>query len=299
MPVAPKVATADAPTLDHLIDDLERGIPELRGREGYVQSCLPGLGVVRCASPTPLEATVYDPCLCLILRGRKRTLARQVGADFGAGESLIVSHDLPVVAQVTECPYLALILSLDIGILRSVGAELESPVSRSGTPALGVGATDDRVLEALRRYVSLLQDPAEARILGPLVLKEIHFRLFRAPHAAMLRDLMWADSPSSQIHRAVKAIRENFRADVSVPDLAKLSGMSESVFYRTFKAICGTTPLQYVKAMRLLEARRLLLSEGRNVTQAAFDVGYVSPTQFSREYSREFGVPPSVHAKAG
>ena len=101
---------------------------------------------------------------------------------------------------------------------------------------------------------------------------------------------------ASQIHRAVTAIRRNFRAGVSVPDLARTSGMSESVFYRHFKTISGTTPLQYLKSMRLLEARRLLSTEGYNVTQAALEVGYASPTQFSREYSRQFGVPPRVHA---
>lgn len=286
--------------LGPLIDELERAVPELRDADGYIPSGLPGLGVMRCTSPTPLEATVYDPCLCLILRGRKRTLAGPVSVDFGVGESLLVSHDLPVVAQVTECPYLALILALDISILRSVGDEL-TPTTSSRTRAsvLDVGVTDDGVLEALRRYISLSGDPAEVRILGPLLLKEIHFRLFRAPHAGMLRDLVRADSVASQIHDAVKAIREHFRTGVSVPELARTSGMSESVFYRNFKAISGTTPLQYLKSMRLLEARRLLSTEAYNVTQAALEVGYASPAQFSREYSREFGVPPRVHAKAG
>lgn len=288
------------PPLRELIDELERATPDLRGAAGYIPSRLPGLGVMQSSAPTPVEATVYDPCLCLILRGRKRTLAGPVSVDFGAGESLIVSHDLPVVAQVTECPYLALILSLDLGVLRSLDDEMApAPVPRSSTSALQVGAADAQLIEALRRYVALAHDPAEAGILGPLVLKEIHFRLFRAPHAAMLRDLVQADSVASQIHRAVTAIRRNFRAGVSVPDLARTSGMSESVFYRHFKIISGTTPLQYVKSMRLLEARRLLSTQDYTVTQAAFEVGYASPTQFSREYSREFGVPPRVHAGSG
>ncbi|MEZ5419076.1 MAG: AraC family transcriptional regulator [Vicinamibacterales bacterium] len=118
-------------TSEPLIEQLERAIPELPGSVGYLPSRLPGLGVVRHARPTPLEATVYEPVLCLILRGRKRTLAGAVSVDFGPG-SPDRSHDLPVVSQVTECPYLALILSLDIGILRSVGDEIEAhPVPRS------------------------------------------------------------------------------------------------------------------------------------------------------------------------
>lgn len=287
-------------TSDQLREQLERAIPELRGADGYVPSGLPGLGVMRLTSPTPLEATVYEPVLCLILKGRKRTLAGAVSVDFGPGESLIVSHDLPVVSQVTECPYLAVILSLDVGMLRSVVDETEvPPVGRGCASALEVGQTDVRVMEALGRYVAMSRHPAEVRILGPLVLKEIHFGLLHAPHAGTLRDLVRAESAASQIHRAVTAIRKKFRTGVSVPALARTSGMSESAFYRNFKAISGTTPLQYVKAMRLLEARRLLSSEGYNVTQAAFEVGYASATQFSREYSREFGVPPSAHARAG
>ncbi|MGE0040438.1 MAG: AraC family transcriptional regulator N-terminal domain-containing protein [Vicinamibacterales bacterium] len=284
-------------TSDPLIELLDRAIPESRGTVGYVPSRLPGLGVVRQVSSTPIEATVYEPVLCLILRGRKRTFAGAVSVDFGPGESLIVSHDLPVVSQVTECPYLALILSLDIGILRSVGEQIEEhSLQPGGASALAVGAADERLIEALGRYVSLSHDPVEARILGPLVLKEILFRLFNAPHGGMLRNLLHADSTASQIHRAVGVIRRNFRAGVSVPDLARRSGMSESAFYRSFKAITGTTPLRYLKAMRLLEARRLLLTEGYGVTEAALAVGYASPTQFSREYSREFSVPPKVHA---
>lgn len=200
--------------------------------------------------------------LCLILRGRKRTLAGAVSVDFGPGESLIVSHDLPVVSQVTECPYLAVVLSLDVGMLRSVVDETEvPPVGRGCASALEVGQTDVRVMEALGRYVAMSRHPAEVRILEPLVLKEIHFRLLHAPHAGTLRDLVRADSAASQIHRAVTAIRKKFRTGVSVPALARTSGMSESAFYRNFQAISGTTPLQYVKAMRLLEAMRLLYGE--------------------------------------
>ncbi len=274
-------------------------MPALRATSGYVAGPLPGVGVVRHTAPTPLEASVYEPVLCLILRGRKRTFAGAATVDFGAGESLIVSHALPVVSQVTECPYLALILSIDVELLRGIHEEIAAlPDLRASGSALTVGGTDERVVEALRRYVSLAHDPAEARVLGPLVLKEIYFRLSQATHGGMLRELARANSVASRIHDAVSTIRSSFRVGVSVPDLAKAAGMSESAFYRSFKAINGTTPLQYVKEMRLLEARRLLSTVGYNVAQTAFEVGYASPTQFSREYSRRFRMPPSVHAKA-
>lgn len=274
-------------------------MPQLRATSGYIATPLPGLGIVRYMAPTSLEACVYEPVLCLILRGRKRTFSGPAQVDFGPGESLLVSHAIPVVSQVTESPYLALILSLDVEVVRSIDEEIAAgPVARTSGPALSVGATDARVVEALGRYVSLAQDPSEARILAPLVLKELHFRLCQAAHGGTLRDLAREHSVASRIREAVGTIRSSYRAGASMRDLARAAGMSESAFFRNFKAVTGSTPLQYLKEMRLLEARRLLSTLGYNVTQAAFEVGYASPTQFSREYSRRFSVPPSVHAKA-
>jgi AraC-like DNA-binding protein len=282
------------------IERLALALPDTCGPEGYLPGGLPGLGFVRHSASTPLEGTVYEPVVCLILRGRKRTTAGPMTVDFGPGESLIVSHDLPVLSRVTECPYLALILSLDVGILRSLMDEVdESSGTRTRAATLDVDRTDELLIDALGRYVSLADRPIEAEVLAPLVLKEIHFRLLMAPHGGMLWNLLRTDSNASHIHRAVRDIRENFRSALSVPRLARRIGMSESAFHRHFKSITGTTPLQYQKAMRLLEARRLISAEGYPVSRAAFEVGYASPTQFSREYSREFGVAPRVHATAG
>lgn len=268
--------------------------------EGFLPAGLPGLGIVRHSAPTPLEGTVYEPVICLILRGRKRTTAGPMTVDFGPGESLIVSHDLPVLSRVTACPYLALILSLDVDILRSLMDEVGArPETETRAATLDVGGTDEALIEALERYVSLANKPMEAKVLAPLVLREIHFRILMAPHGAMLRKLLRADSNASHIRRAVREIGRNFRSALSIPQLASGIGMSASAFHRHFKSITGTTPLQYQKAMRLLEARRLISAEGYPVSRAAFEVGYTSPTQFSREYSREFGASPRVHGRVG
>lgn len=270
------------------------------GLEGYVPGGLPGLGFVRYSAPTPIQATIYEPVACLILRGRKQTSAGPMTVNFGPGESLVVSHDVPVLSQVTECPYLALILSLDIGLLRTLTNEIDGGAfPKARAESLNVNVADKSLIDALGRYVALGKNPTEAQVLAPLVLKEIHFRLLIAPHGGMLRKLLRTDSNASHIHRALREIRRDFRSALSVPDLARWTGMSESSFHRHFKAITGTTPLQYQKAMRLLEARRLISSGGYPVTRAALEVGYASPTQFSREYSREFGVAPRVHAATG
>jgi AraC-like DNA-binding protein len=287
-------------TVRELIERTGPHLPAPGDPEGYFEGRLPGLGFVSHSSPTTIEATVYEPVVCLILRGRKRTTAGPMAVDFGPGESLVVSHDIPVLSQVTECPYLALILSLDLSLLRSLTDEVEDRAAASARAAtLRAGPTDELLIDALGRYASLAGSPAEVKVLAPLVLKEIHFRLLVAPHGGMLRRLLRPDSNASHIQRAVREIRKDFRSALSVPELARRTGMSESAFHRHFKAITGTTPLQYQKAMRLLEARRLISTEGYSVSRAALEVGYASPSQFSREYSREFSVAPRVHAAMG
>jgi AraC-like DNA-binding protein len=149
------------------------------------------------------------------------------------------------------------------------------------------------MLDAFRRYLALADAPADAKVLGPLISKEIHYRLLMAPFGGMLRSLIRHDSDASAIARAIGQIRSELRSPIAIPELARHVGMSVSSFHKHFKAITSTTPLQYQKDLRLLEARKLLKTPGTSVTTAAFDVGYESPSQFSREYTRKFGVTPS------
>jgi AraC-like DNA-binding protein len=258
---------------------------------------LPGLTLLRSTEPTQLEATLYEPVICLILQGRKETTIGERTLSFGAGESLIVSHDLPVVSQITEAspdkPYLALIFAIDLALLRSLYEQVaEYELESNPVQSLAVHATDKAMIDALERYLDLMGKPLEEKILSPLLFKEIHFRLLIAEHGGMLRQLLWHDSHASRISRAIDFLRKNFLSPLSIPDLARHVGMSASSFYKHFKTITGTTPLQYQKDLRLLEANRRLLQGGNSVSRIAFDVGYESPTQFSREYSRKFGYSP-------
>lgn len=258
---------------------------------------MPGLLLLRHLRPTTLEATIYDPVICLILRGEKQTILGERSVRFGAGESLIVSHTLPVVSRITKAssavPYLALISSIDLSRLRSLHLELGDVVlTPAGARSLEVGKTDLALLGAFARYLALADEPIAARVLAPRVLDEIHFRLLLAPHGAMLRQLIAHDSQARGVGRAIEHIRREFKQSLAMSDLAKLAGMSTSSFYKHFNSIAATSPLQYQKDLRLLEARRLLRTEGYTVSSAAYEVGYESPTQFSREYARKFGQPP-------
>lgn len=277
----------------------ERYLPAQEHSESGVDmaSPMPGLLLLRHLRPTTLEATIYEPVICLILQGEKQTILGERSVRFGAGESLIVSHTLPVVSRITKAssaaPYLALISSIDLSRLRSLHHELGDVVlTPAGARSLEVGKTDLALLDAFARYLSLADEPIAARVLAPRVLDEIHVRLLLAPHGAMLRQLIAHDSQARGVGRAIEHIRREFKQSLAMSDLAKLAGMSTSSFYKHFNSIAATSPLQYQKDLRLLEARRLLRTEGYTVSGAAYEVGYESPTQFSREYARKFGQPP-------
>jgi len=169
----------------------------------------------------------------------------------------------------------------------------ESALNGKNARAAETHQADPGLLDALHRYLALADSPADAKVLGPLIAKEIHYRLLVAPFGGMLRRLIRHDSSASAIARAIGHIRGNMRSRIAIPDLARRVGMSVSAFHKHFKTVTSTTPLQYQKELRLLEARRLLRTGAASVSTAALEVGYESPSQFSREYARKFGLPPS------
>lgn len=209
---------------------------------------------------------------------------------------MVVSHEVPVLGRIEGAPGLAILFDIEIDTLRSLYNEIPTGEHAVGeTRALEVHKMDSDVIGALERYLALAESPVDAQVLGPMISREIHYRLVRSPFGGMLRALLNHDSHASSIARAIGLIRRDFRASLAIPEIARSVGMSTSLFYQQFKAITGCTPLQYQKELRLLEAKRLLSTSSMSVSAAAYDVGYESPNQFSREYARKFGVPPSKH----
>jgi AraC-like DNA-binding protein len=250
--------------------------------------------LLRQSSPSPLEASLYEPVLCLILQGGKEVSIGEQTLSFGPGECLLVSNDLPVCSRITRAPYLALVLKVDVANIRKLYDEVaESALDGRLARAAVTHRADPGLLDALRRYLALADSPADAKVLGPLISREIHYRLLVAPFGGMLRCLIRHDSNASAIARAIGHIRGDLRSPIAIPELARRVGMSASSFHKHFRTVTSTTPLQYQKELRLLEARRLLKTGGASVTTAAYEVGYESSSQFSREYARKFGVPPS------
>ena len=262
---------------------------------------LPDFHIFQREATSSFEAFVYQPIICLVLQGSKVTSIGDQFVELQAGDALLVSHDLPVISTITKAsaqePYLAAILSLDLGLVRSLYQQVGDTLAPADNiRSLSVGPADPTWLEPLGRYIALMDSSLDAQVLGPLILREIHYRLLMSPIGGMLRNLLSVDSHASRVARAIQRIRAEFRSSLSVAELAGTAGMSSSSFHGHFKSVTGTTPLQYQKDLRLVEARTLLADGSHSVSAAAFAVGFESPTHFSRDYSRKFGCPPSRDA---
>jgi AraC-like DNA-binding protein len=282
-----------------LVEQVSRLVPASKDGRQQATQPLEGLLLFRQGVPGSMEGMLYEPVLCLILQGRKQVSIAAETLSFGVGECLLVSHDLPVFSRITKTPYLALIFEVDLAAVRGLQDEIAlSALDSERARSAETHAADEGLLGALHRYVALVDAPADAKVLGPLLSKEIHYRLLMAPFGGMLRRLRRHDSAESAITRAIGLIRSDLRSPIAIPDVAKRVSMSVSSFHKHFRSIAGTTPLQHLKNLRLVEAQRLLKNSGASVTSIALDVGYASPSQFSREYVRKFGVPPS-HEAAG
>ncbi|GAB5448419.1 AraC family transcriptional regulator [Gymnodinialimonas sp.] len=283
------------------LEKLNRLSTELAVKE-YETSArvLPAAHVFERTETTVFEAVVYNPVICLILQGGKEMSVGQQFVELDEGDMLLVSHDLPVVSKITEAsakrPYRALIFSLDLSVLRGLYEQVGAAVLHQGhATSLSASKADPAWTEPMVRYLELMNAPLDAQVLGPMILREIHYRLLLSPIGGMLRSLLSVDSHASRVAKSIQQIRARFREPLVVGELAQVAGMSPSSFHEHFKSVTGTTPLQYQKDLRMIEARTLLERGVPSVSFAGFEVGYESPTQFSRDYSRKFGCSPKHH----
>lgn len=267
-------------------------------REGDHNTSIPGLTLhIRNAPTEPLHC-IYTLSLAVILQGGKQLSLDQDILTCNAGQSMLTTFDLPVISHVTEAsrknPFVAIVLKLDYTLILQTCAELNlaKPPRDIRYQPISAHDVDEGLYDALSRLISLQSDTKFLNSLLPLVQREIVIRLLEGPHGLHLRYLASSGSPSGQILKVVTWLKQNFSASVSMDDLADQAHMSASTFRQHFKALTGTSPLQYQKTLRLQEARDQMLMNGLDATQASSIVGYESSTQFSREYSRLFGLPP-------
>lgn len=266
--------------------------------EGVHETAVPRLTLVRASQPTePLHA-VHKPSICMIAQGRKRLKLCENLMEYGAGSHLVASLDLPVVGHVCEAsaeePYLCLRLDLDLALLGTLVLEMNAPIAQTAPScrALGVAETPAALHDAAVRLVALLDRPQDIPFLAPLVERELLYLLLRGEHAGLLHQMLTPNHRLQNVNRAIGWIRNNFHRPFSIDQLAQEARMSSSSLHEHFRAMTNMSPLQYQKQLRLQEARRLILTEALDAASAGRRVGYDSPSQFSREYRRQFGAPP-------
>jgi AraC-like DNA-binding protein len=259
---------------------------------------IPRVAMVQGEIPEHRLAAVYDPMVNLILTGSKTMTVGNRTFHYDPATYFVMSVDLPAVGSVhpatTGEPYLAVSLTLDTPIVAALIRDL--PVQVCGTlfgSGFSVAPVNGEFLDAWIRMLRLMQRPDEIAVLSPVYEREILFRVLQGPLGWMLRDIASPDTALSRIGVAINWIRRNFTEQIRVEALAEMAALSVSAFHRHFKAVTALSPLQYQKRIRLLHARSQLISGQGNATSIAFDVGYQSPNQFSREYARLFGLPPS------
>ncbi|MBC7682006.1 MAG: AraC family transcriptional regulator [Ferruginibacter sp.] len=259
-------------------------------------TAIPRVGLVRSDTPTLPVGVLYQPMLCIVAQGAKRTLLGDTIVGYGAGQYLVVSVDLPITGSVTQAsadaPYLALSLELDPAVLADMLLTLPGAAQVAPLPGLAVSPVTPDLLDAAVRLLRLLDRPADIPMLAPLAEREILYRLLTGTQAPMLRQIALAHSRMAQVGRAIGWIRSHFAEPLRIAAVAQQANMSASTFHRHFKAVTAMSPLQYQKQIRLQEARRLLLAGQADAASIGFAVGYESPSQFSREYARMFGQPP-------
>jgi AraC-like DNA-binding protein len=276
--------------------------------EGRTRTALPGVSVVRSPTCTEPLGDVIEPTLSVIAQGVKETDLNGRTFTYGPGQFLVVSVELPVIGHVThatvEEPFLAVVLELSAEkiaalLLDTAPAATARPGAVDAMPTgIAVSDASGALIDATGRLLALLDTPDDAAALAAGVEHEILWRLLTGPQGTTVRQIGLADSRLAHLARAIRWIRVHYNETLRVKQLAALATMSVSSFHRHFRAVTSMTPIQYQKQIRLREARARLLAQPGDITAVGFAVGYDSPSQFSREYRRMFGAPPSRDAPA-
>jgi AraC-like DNA-binding protein len=269
-----------------------------RAENRRTETGIPRVAMVQGKIPEHMLAAVYDPMINLILQGSKAMTVGDRTLRYDPATYFVMSIELPAVGSVHPAvsgePYLAVSLTLNPAVLTTLLADLPGPSERhEHEPGFSVAAVTPELMDAWVRMLRLMDNPEAIAALAPAYEREILYRVLQGPHGWMLREIAAPDTAMARVNLAIQWIRRDFAEPIRVESLAHKAAMSVSAFHRHFKAVTNLSPLQYQKRVRLLQARTLMIASARSVTAAAFEVGYESATQFSRDYARVFGLPPS------
>lgn len=269
---------------------------------GVTETPIPHLDIFVGQGSAGMAPCLYRSMICFILQGSKRVTINDMLLSYDSAQYFISALDLPLVGEIFDAdegrPYVAVSLVLDPALLAELAATMPS-VRESDQKGMGVAVNPmtTPLRDTLLRLLSLLDSSEDIPVLGPMVERELLYRLLQGPQGRLLRQIARPEGALDRVRRAVTWIRDHPDTQLRIDALCDASGMSRASLHRHFQAITGFSPLQYQKHLRLQEARQLLLAGGHNASNAAFAVGYESASQFSREYLREFGAPPARHVQ--
>lgn len=297
----------EADQLEALREPLARAVGQWTGAAGVTQwangvevfaTPVPNLTFYRRETQTEPCSCLVEPSVALVVQGAKRALLGGDAYAYNIHRFLITSLDMPAMMQIAEAsperPYLGLTLKLDLAVMAELMVQgrqqppREQPVGRG----MVMGETTVPMLDSFRRLLALLDEPDAIPVLAPLIQREIYYRLLTSDQGARLWQIASVGSQSHRVARAIDWLKSHYVQPLRIDELASLVQMSASAFHHHFRLLTAMSPLQFQKWLRLNEARRLMLAEHADASTAAFQVGYESPSQFSREYSRLFGAPP-------
>lgn len=245
------------------------------------------------------ESCFFQPTITLLIQGRKRTIVGTEEYDYGEGQCLVNSLDLPSTNYIYEAspekPFLVMALNINKSLATQLAAEIPPAmrVESDEEKNISIAKADQDVVDAFIRLLELLDKPDQIPVLAPMIIREIHYRMLIGPQGGFMRMVNTLGSQSNQIAQAINWLKDHYREPLQVDELARKVNMATSTFHRHFKQVTTLSPLQYQKRLRLYEAQRLMLVENEYAANACMAVGYESPTQFNREYKRLFGEPPS------
>ncbi len=285
-------------SLEVAIDMLGNNIARLTEKVELHATGVPGLSLFRRDAPTEPMSGMYEPSICMAVQGAKRVILGEDTYVYDAHHYLITSVYLPTIVQIInaspETPYLGLRLKFDLREVSQlmVDSNLPQPRPQQSSRGMATGEVTLQLVNAFIRLIDLLNDEKDIPILAPVIQREIIYRILVGDQGERLRQIATAGSHSQHIAKAIGWLKNNYSQSISMDDLAAQANMSTSTFHHHFRSLTALSPLQYQKQLRLQEARRLMLAERMDAANAAFQVGYESPSQFSREYNRMFGAPP-------
>jgi AraC-like DNA-binding protein len=287
----------------NLLAQLVSAVERRTTTDGILETAVPGLALYRASLISEHDATIYEPCLCIIAQGAKEIIVGGEAFRYDPLHSLLVSVDLPATSRVIEAsserPCLAVRIALDLAVVGDLLADnTPTDLPLSSERGLATGPVDPPLLDAVVRLVRLVDSPQDIKALAPLIEREIVYRVLTGPQGARLRQIAATGGPAYRIASAIRWLKEHYADPLRIESLARRVRMSPSAFHLHFRGVTAMSPLQFQKQLRLQEARRLMVGKGLDATRAAFRVGYESASQFSREYRRMFGAPPRKNVSA-